>query len=67
MNFVKVDPNKSTLLSAGSALSFIVLLGIVSLFSDLTYEGARSLNGQFLSFLAACRRDKDGLNWRGVG
>ncbi len=53
MNLVKVNTKKPIALSAGSALSFIVLLGLVSLFSDLTYEGARSLNGQFLSFLGA--------------
>lgn len=32
---------------------FVVLLGIVSLFSDITYEGARSINGQFLGLLGA--------------
>lgn len=36
-----------------SALAFIVLLGFVSLFSDVTYEGARSAWGSFLSFLQA--------------
>ncbi len=30
------------------ALIFVVLLGVVSLFGDMTYEGARSINGQFL-------------------
>lgn len=40
-------------LSAGRALSFVVLLGVVSLFADLTYEGARGLNGPYLSFLGA--------------
>ncbi|GAB6182295.1 MFS transporter [Thermodesulfovibrio hydrogeniphilus] len=32
---------------------FIILLGIVSLFSDMTYEGARSITGPFLAFLGA--------------
>lgn len=32
---------------------FIVLLGLVSLFSDMTYEGARSITGPFLAFLGA--------------
>ncbi len=32
---------------------FIVLLGIVSLFSDMTYEGARSITGAFFAFLSA--------------
>lgn len=36
-----------------SALKLVVLLGIVSLFADITYEGARSINGQYLSMLGA--------------
>lgn len=32
---------------------FIILLGLVSLFSDLTYEGARSITGPFLLTLGA--------------
>ena len=36
-----------------SAMQFIVLLGFVSLFGDVTYEGARSVNGPFLAFLGA--------------
>ncbi len=35
------------------ALKFIVLLGIVSLFADVTYEGARSIVGPFFSTLGA--------------
>lgn len=35
------------------ALQFIVLMGIVSLFSDMTYEGARSLTGPYLGLLGA--------------
>ena len=35
------------------ALKFIVLLGIVSLFADVTYEGARSINGPYLAILGA--------------
>lgn len=31
------------------ALKFIILLGIVSLFGDITYEGARSITGPFLA------------------
>ena len=37
----------------GSALRFIGLLGIVSLFADMTYEGARSATGPFLLTLGA--------------
>ncbi|QER42577.1 MFS transporter [Thermodesulfobacterium sp. TA1] len=35
------------------ATLFIVLLGLVSLFSDMTYEGARSITGPFLLTLGA--------------
>jgi MFS family permease len=33
------------------ALRFVLLLGIVSLFADMTYEAARSITGPFLSVL----------------
>lgn len=36
-----------------SAFQFIVLMGLVSLFSDMTYEGARSLTGPYLGLLGA--------------
>jgi len=36
-----------------TAFKFIFLLGIVSLFGDITYEGARSITGPFLSTLGA--------------
>ncbi|MEA1965604.1 MAG: MFS transporter [Candidatus Aerophobetes bacterium] len=35
------------------ALRFIILLGIVSLFGDVTYEGARSITGPYLATLGA--------------
>jgi predicted MFS family arabinose efflux permease len=35
------------------ALTFILLLGIVSLFADIAYEGARSIVGPYLSLLGA--------------
>lgn len=35
------------------ALGFIVLMGLVSLLSDITYEGARSVTGPFLATLGA--------------
>jgi MFS family permease len=34
-------------------MGFVVLLGIVSLFADTTYEGARSINGPYLHELGA--------------
>ena len=36
-----------------SAVRFIVLLGVVSLFADMTYEGARSVTGPYLGVLGA--------------
>lgn len=35
------------------ALGFVILLGVVSLFADVTYEGARSIAGPFLATLGA--------------
>jgi predicted MFS family arabinose efflux permease len=40
-------------MSKKSALQFIILMGLVSLFSDMTYEGARSLTGPYLGLLGA--------------
>jgi len=39
--------------SKKAAYGFLVLLGVISLFSDLTYEGARSILGPFLLLLGA--------------
>jgi len=36
-----------------AALQFVVLLGVVSLLADVTYEGARSLTGPYLALLGA--------------
>jgi len=36
-----------------SALRFVVLLGLVSLFADVTYEAARSISGPYLATLGA--------------
>lgn len=35
------------------AFSFIILMGIVSLFSDMTHEGARSILGEYLNLAGA--------------
>jgi MFS family permease len=40
-------------ISSKTALRFVILIGIVSLFADMTYEGARSINGPFLALLGA--------------
>jgi predicted MFS family arabinose efflux permease len=36
-----------------AAFQFILLLGVVSLFGDITYEGARSITGPYLAILGA--------------
>jgi MFS family permease len=36
-----------------AALRFVVTMGIVNLFADVTYEGGGSINGQFLGMLGA--------------
>lgn len=35
------------------AMAFVVLFGIVSLFSDMTHEGASSIRGAYLTLLGA--------------
>lgn len=35
------------------ALTFVLLIGVVSLFADMVYEGARSLSGPYLALLGA--------------
>lgn len=40
-------------LSKTTALRFIILIGFISLFSDMTYEGARSITGPYLATLGA--------------
>jgi MFS family permease len=38
---------------AGGAVAFVLIMGVVNLFSDTTYEGASSINGPFLKTLGA--------------
>lgn len=40
-------------ISKRTALRLVLLLGVVSLFADLTYEGARSITGPYLAVLGA--------------
>jgi hypothetical protein len=50
----QLKPNaNSKNVSKGVALKFVLLLGVVSLFADMTYEGARSVTGPFLASLGA--------------
>jgi len=40
-------------ISKRSAIKFVILLGLVSLFADMTYEAARSITGPYLAILGA--------------
>lgn len=40
-------------LTRATALRFVLLLGLVSLLADMTYEGARSITGPYLAVLGA--------------
>lgn len=40
-------------LSKSKAFNFVLILGFVNLFGDITYEGASSINGPFLGMLGA--------------
>ncbi len=46
------DTTKSSF-SPKAALRFVLLMGVVSLFADMTYEGGRSITGAFLGHLGA--------------
>src|SRR6266498_4460639 len=54
----KQEPINSTPVTAiatqkASAVKFVVLIGVVSFFADMTYEGARSITGPYLAVLGA--------------
>ena len=38
---------------AKAAFAFVLVMGIVNLFADMTYEGGASINGPFLGSLGA--------------
>jgi MFS family permease len=46
-------PGPRPALSSSAAFRFVLMLGVVNLFSDMTYEGGASINGQFLGSLGA--------------
>src|SRR5438552_14251102 len=48
-----VQEGNTTTLTASNAFRFVLIVGIVNLFADVTYEGASSINGQFLGMLGA--------------
>ena len=41
------------LLSDSPAFRFVLMMGVVNLFGDMTYEGGASINGPFLGSLGA--------------
>src|SRR5215813_1761196 len=43
----------ATNIAKQTSLKFVVLIGFVSLFADMTYEGARSITGPYLAVLGA--------------
>src|SRR5947199_10525448 len=47
------EPRPNSALSAADGFRFVLTLGIVNLFADMTYEGASSINGPFLGMLGA--------------
>jgi len=44
---------KQESLTSSKALKFVLILGVVNLLADMTYEGARSVNGAYLQTLGA--------------
>jgi MFS family permease len=48
-----VPPSSTPHARVRSAQTFVVLMGVVSLFGDMTYEGARGLLGPYLALLGA--------------
>lgn len=48
---MEINGLKAKNVNVKTALRFVVLLGVVSLFADMTYEAARSINGPFLELL----------------
>src|SRR5438067_7114636 len=40
-------------MAASPAFTFVLTMGIVNLFADMTYEGGGSINGQFMATLGA--------------
>jgi hypothetical protein len=47
------EPSSTGRSTAGSALKFVLILGVVSFFADFTYEGSRGITGPFLERLGA--------------
>jgi MFS family permease len=48
-----IESQVATTSKSKSALKFVLLFGVVSLFADFVYEGARSITGPFMAVLGA--------------
>src|SRR3954467_10525081 len=48
----RIAPSRTSSV-ARSAFAFVMTMGIVNLFADMTYESGASINGQFLGTLGA--------------
>lgn len=48
---MKPKQTQTTDIAKQTALKFVVLIGIISFFADMTYEGARSITGPYLAQL----------------
>ncbi|MDE2333154.1 MAG: MFS transporter [Rhodospirillales bacterium] len=53
MNSAPDHSSSSVTTGRGRAIAFVVLIGFVSLFADMTYEGGRSVAGPFLGSMGA--------------
>ena len=61
---MSAQPSPVAIATRKTALRFVVLLGVVGLFADMTYEGARSITGPYLALLgASVRRGRAGRWW----
>jgi MFS family permease len=47
------EAKRAGLITAGSAMTFVLLVGTSSFFADMTYEGGRSIVGPFLQILGS--------------
>ena len=45
--------SRTPAITASSAFAFVLTMGVVNLFSDMTYEGGGAINGQFMATLGA--------------
>ena len=44
---------QKSILGMSPAFTFVLMMGVVNLFGDMTYEGGASMNGQFMALLGA--------------